>query len=993
MAGNPLWGGAGAQGSMAGMVSLGIQFDGKQVASSLAGVGQQAADTVSRSISKGMKGVTKFDSAGLSRRLSNDIGEGVKKGMQSVAKDVKRGTSNIPKIKVAIDTEAAEQRIQDLIKQIDIWNEMIQAHNIKATYARDRLTASGVAIPEQRRAGYMMDLAKGKDTILKLQQKIQGAQSEAERLNESIIEAGSADLSPATQGITNLTGEMAVAGTVAKDSIAGLLGEAGAIAGKASMVIGVVVGGIKLIQRLSDEIKKGAQATYKAMISVGTVGIRAVQKAAGAIKKVKSFVQPFFDWFKQQAKRVLLFFGIHTWINAIRKVAQYAKESLIEMGNQFPIVKRQMAALDDMTNAVKASFAGMFAPIVQKALPHLQVIMGTLMNVFNQIGMFIAQIFGQSSYRMIVGFTGGLADGGDAAGGADKQLGKLRRTLASFDELEILKNDSPLGGIGGGIGAGGGKPIYQEVEIKPLFDGDFTKLGKELAKKFNKIIEGLDAKALAKTIGEHVNKAIALAKNFFTNANFVSLGKKIAELLNGLFANVNVKGLGDALGLAIKAALDTLKGIVTNFNWGNAGTGLSDFINGLIEKIDFPSLGTTLNTAVLGLIEGLREAITNFDWKGTGKTFADSVTNTFGVGNADNLWVNAGEGVGELTDGVLEFINSGINNFNFKQAGSDMATGLNAVFAGPTTRWAEIGETYAKMANAKLELTNTVIREFDWDQAGRNLGTAFNTMIKETNLDEAGFSFRAKTQGMLQAQVAAMGEIDDTTWEKLGKEAGKGLIGPDGLISRLTNLIVETIRMQKGVIRGALHEILAEIFNEKVADWIIPMKMDVALNPQSANNIKNLINSPFFQNFPQSFKNTLLAMDKMGGYGVGNAAQNAANAAKGALAGAAAKGALAGGYRKDTVLSHASGGTIKMPTLSWLGERSKQEVVIPLERDTGWADVLVDRLKEKGLTGTVSGDIHLTQPIFIGEGNLLGVLETIIDRQGRLRNQPVFLPG
>ena len=84
----------------------------------------------------------------------------------------------------------------------------------------------------------------------------------------------------------------------------------------------------------------------------------------------------------------------------------------------------------------------------------------------------------------------------------------------------------------------------------------------------------------------------------------------------------------------------------------------------------------------------------------------------------------------------------------------------------------------------------------------------------------------------------------------------------------------------------------------------------------------------------------------------------------------------------------AAGGYVTQPTLAWVGEQSKSEAVLPLDQNNEWAHKVANLLKEAG--GTGSGDIHITQPVYLGTDQLIGVIEMVIDREGRLRNRPVF---
>lgn len=877
MSTNPEWGAKSELGAMAGVVALGIRFDKKQVAASLGDVGKQTADEVSRSVSEGMKGISKFDTGGLAKRVSTDISEGVKRGVKDVAKEVERGTSKIPKIKVDFDAGAAKESLGAMAAEF--------------------------------------------------------------------AQIGGASL-------------LAVSGTIA--------------------AIRTLESAYKTVSAKVKEIGDGIQ---KSAIDSALFGVRAMQKSFEGFSKVKGYITPVFDWIAGQTKKVMRLFGIHSWAQMIRKMVSYAKDSLAEMGKQFPAIEKQMTALTNATNMAKSAFAGMFAPLLESSLPYLQSVLQTLTNAFNQLGMFIAQVFGQSSYRMVVGFSDAVSGGGGAAGSANKQFGKLRRTLASFDELEILQTKDPLSGVGSGLGAVGGQPIYKDVALTPIFGGDFATLGKDLAEKFNKLIDNFDPKALAKKIAGVVNKGIELAVNFLTNADFKGLGKKVAELISGLFENINWKGLGQTLGKAVLALFDTLKGFIENFNWGKAGTKVADFLNGLLDGVNLPSIGKTINKAILGLLDGLKETILNFNWDKLGSDIGESLTNLFGVGQDETLWDKLAEDVGLLTDGVLETINNTIDNFDFEQAGKDLAGGLNKLFVENPERWENLGTTFARTFNSKVLIVNTAIREFDWEGAGENLGRAVNDFINEADFGEAGQTTKLKLKGLMTAGVAAMGQIDDATWRKFGADLKTSLVGPGGMVEKFTEGLSEVFRAIKQIYRGFFIETLldgaAEAVN-LVAPYLKGFYKLFGMEGHIDSYIegtKKLLNDPAIRALITGGE--IPSPPKLPGGGAFTPLQ-------------AAPPPVGGTKVKGGILTHAGGGHIKMPTLTWLGEGRKQEAVIPLERDTGWADMIVEKLEARGLSGGAGGDIYLTQPIYIGEGNLLGVIETVIDREGRLRNAPVF---
>lgn len=79
----------------------------------------------------------------------------------------------------------------------------------------------------------------------------------------------------------------------------------------------------------------------------------------------------------------------------------------------------------------------------------------------------------------------------------------------------------------------------------------------------------------------------------------------------------------------------------------------------------------------------------------------------------------------------------------------------------------------------------------------------------------------------------------------------------------------------------------------------------------------------------------------------------------------------------------AQGGTVTGPTMAVMGEQSRKEVVLPLERNTGWADILADKLNEAG-----GGEKQLI--VKIGEKTIYDGFVDWHNRQALLGNSTVL---
>lgn len=630
-------------------------------------------------------------------------------------------------------------------------------------------------------------------------------------------------------------------------------------------------------QKTNTAFQQMQSSAQRAGFNVSGAMSRMADSSKSAFTRFKAGARSFIDRLKDMVRHLNIFrrssgsafgsmnplmrfglmaMGIRSIYMLIRRLVNVAREGFEEMGKQFDGFQGKLTRLKDSLGTLKASFSGMLAPAFEALLPMIETVVNRLVAAFNTIGIFMARIFGQSTYKMVTGYNSAVSAGAGAASASDEAHKKLYRTLASFDELEILKGRdavTPVGGGGGG-GATAGSPIYKEIAIEP-FGGTF-----DLAEVINKWIDGLDIAALGKQLSDKFIAATDWLIKTIGKIKWFKLGEKIGEGWNAVDWAGVVYGLFQTIASALGALVDLLAGFLTKTDWIAFGEGIYkglarvDWV-GLIIKIA-RLIGAAFG-ALLGTLFGLLKGAWN---------------------SVKHIWENYFFENGQLT--FKSFFN-----------------GMNSL----------LGKGSVTLINIAVALVAGLL-----DALG--LKNAAN-MVRSAG-EETGKQF---SQGFMQGIFYLFEEI--FTFLQTG--FNWLLDSPDSPINRLFG--------------PGPHEPLA------LTPTYIP-------GPPPTPRI-----SP---STPVRYPTTPTTPPPTSGSG-----------------------------GKATGAMMAAGGYVTQPTLAMVGEQSKKEVVLPLERNTEWARLLANELRGAGASG---GDIHITQPIYLGTDQLIGVIETVVDREGRLRNKPVF---
>lgn len=669
------------------------------------------------------------------------------------------------------------------------------------------------------------------------------------------------------------------------------------------------------LERLGQKGEEAPQRASESFVQMGYQAQRASYNASSAMSNMAVNSTSAFDRFKMGAKNLisrlkemvlnmnifqkssksgmsslmkfsLMAMGIRSMYMLIRRLVNLIKDGFEDMGRQFSGFQEKLTRLKDGLGTLKASFAGMFAPVFEALLPMIETIISKLVSAFNTIGLFMARLFGQTTYRQVVGYNSAVEAGADAANASNAAHKKLFRTLAGFDELEILKGKDTLSGGGVSGGSTAGSPIYEEIAISPL--------GGSLTSLFNAWIENVNAASVGQWLSDKFIAATDWLIRTIGDINWRKLGDKVGEGWNAIDWAGVVKGLFNTIKTALGGIVDLLSGFIEKVDWVEFGNGI---YKGL-AAVDWADFASKVWRLIGGALGGAIGVLWGF---------------LSGFANRIKIWWK--ENAYDEND---EFDGNGL----VKAIGRGILSVPESAYRGiikPLT----IGLANALGVEVSADTFDDQLKE-----SFSSIGVRIATWLQE---------------GMQNAFIGFLQWMDET-------------IVPE--IVRILNGIIDTINF----------------FLRTIGQKEIPRITNFSLAGQYMTQMDASALGKLFEAYQTGGLSGFLSRAQTYAPSGGSTSQSGTNYSK-----------PSGGIKAT---AFAAGGYVTQPTLATIGEQSKKEVVLPLERNTEWARLLANELRGAG--GVGGGDIHITQPIYLGTDQLIGVIETVVDREGRLRNKPVF---
>lgn len=298
--------------------------------------------------------------------------------------------------------------------------------------------------------------------------------------------------------------------------------------------------------------------------------------------------------------------GIRSLFFLFRKLRSAIKEgfnNLAQFNGGSNDVATAINSLKDSLTTLKNAWAAAFAPILQFVAPILQTLIDMLITAANAVASFFAALGGQSK---VIKATKNQEALGSAIGGTGAAADKAKGQLASFDELNLLDQDS--GGGGGGGGAGGLGFDYEEVESQ------FS----DLAELFKKSWENADFYEIGAMVGKSIKDALDKAYDYLTDPikDFCErLAKSLATFLNGM---IEVDGLGTSIGKTIGAVFNDaflfVNTFLKNFHWASLGKLFGESLISAFREFDWGNISTFLSAKWIALMDAVRGFVQSIDW-------------------------------------------------------------------------------------------------------------------------------------------------------------------------------------------------------------------------------------------------------------------------------------------------------------------------------------------------------------------------------------------
>lgn len=423
--------------------------------------------------------------------------------------------------------------------------------------------------------------------------------------------------------------------------------------------------------------------------------------------------------------------------------------------------------------------------------------------------------------------TSAIGSAGSAASGAVKDL---KRQLASFDELNVLSdNSSGGGGSGGGGSASAGLtdidlPDWAKLLVEQLKAGEWGKAAATLADKLNEMVESVDWDGIGNKIGKSVDGALTFVATFIKKFDWKNVGRKLAQMLNNVITGVDWGNLGAILaakwaillqllsgffekldGRAISNGLVSLiRGAINAVNWKECLGGLSRNISNFIKQINFGDLAETLSDGFTTVLGALNAAITEFDWDGLGSQIADFINNIKWedvITEIMNLHDN-------ITNGVTDFLCRLVENTNWGDVGSAIGRKLNNLFSN--IKWDKIGRTISGAIKGILKFLTQALAEANLGEILQDLLDGLGDLV--ANLDTAGI-----LKGIVGLLTNIITQVPNIIMGLIGGliSAISGTlksIKKDNFISEWLDGIADDIR------QGS--KTWSEVIRKPVADWV-----------------------------------------------------------------------------------------------------------------------------------------------------------------------------
>lgn len=569
--------------------------------------------------------------------------------------------------------------------------------------------------------------------------------------------------------------------------LGGLVKTAGRVAGSLAKMAGrAVVSGLKAIANAAKKAAKNLASMAGSAIKGGFSKIASLaKKAATSLLGIGSGAKKSDIGLKNGLKTVLKYaFGIRSLYVLCNKLKSAIKDGFGSLAQYSPQVNSAVSSMQGALSTLKLSLSTAFAPIVTAVAPAITYLINLLTAAVNAIGMFFAAITGQKTYTkataQVADYAASQSDAASSTGDAADAAKEEKKQLASFDDLDILEDNSSDGSGGGGGGSGGGSDPSTMFETVPVDSGIAG-----FVQKIKELFEEGDYEEIGRIIAQKINEAFAKVKELIAWEN---VGAVVTEyvnafcrIFNSLVDNIDWDLIGSTFAEGINTLLHTIELLLTGIDWSNFGTKIGEGLNGMVRDIEWDLLGETFAAYFSAKLNLLTSAVQEFDWGQLGSKMSEGINS------------------------LVSTMTTTITAIDWKGIGSNFITGVNNLVSG--VNWTEVGNLLAQSFNAALGMIYSVVTDFKWSEAGKKFGEGVNGIISNVNWADIGQTISNSLTGALNFLFNAIKEIN---WTQLGEDVKTALVNINW--SEICQALFEAL----GAALAGLSQFLGGLFGDAV---------------------------------------------------------------------------------------------------------------------------------------------------------------------------------
>lgn len=355
--------------------------------------------------------------------------------------------------------------------------------------------------------------------------------------------------------------------------------------------------------------------------------------------------------------------GIRSLYFLFNKLRSALKDGVDNLAKHDTTMNASLSSLKSSLTQLKNSIAAAFSPIITAVVPILNTLIGKLIDASNAVGMFLAAISGQTTYKKA---TAAQEDYAASLEGTASAAKDVQQNLSGLDEINTWNNAKS----GGGGSSGGFENAEISNEINDIAamikKGKWDELASALADKINGLVLSIDAKEVGGKIASVINSGAAIASSFLDRASFDLIGDKIAATIVASVERIDWSRLGGLSVAGVNMLIDFVDGLTRRMSaigkdgrtgWKKFADAVSDFVNSAIKSIKLSKFAKATSSLIKGLNDLISSTITKLDWSGFAGKIADAVGNidiSGIIGGATKVLSKLVVGLNGLLKGLLD---------------------------------------------------------------------------------------------------------------------------------------------------------------------------------------------------------------------------------------------------------------------------------------------------------------------------------------------------